>query len=785
MIGSCISHFRIVEQIAQGGMGVVYRAHDEVLRRDVALKLITEEVVAGTGGRSRLLREARLASSLNHPNICTVFEVGEFEGRGFIAMELVEGRPLHALVPAGGMPIDQVIHYGVQIAEALEHAHDNAVIHRDLKTSNVVVTKAGRAKVLDFGLARHELSAADAGSTPSLAVTQSGVIAGTPHYLAPEVLLGGKADARSDLWALGVMLHEMCSGSPPFHGPTVLALFNAIINDPPATLSDHVPVGLRSVIRRLLAKNPGERYSRAGEVKAALEVLSPHPSSAGARTARAGGRRVGRTWALSGAALVLLAALAYLRMGGFSFGSPPAGHIRSLAVLPLANLSGDATQEYFADGMTEELITQLAPIESLTVISRTSSMEYKDTKKKLPEIARELHVDGIVEGTVYRDKNYVRITVRLLDGPRDKQLWAESYKREIQDVIQLQRELARDITRKIQLRLSAAQSARLAALAVVDPEAYELYLRGRFEWSRMTDASVREAIRYYEQSIVRNPNDARPDAGIAYAYLVLAHMVRTMSCLEALPQAHEHAEKALALDSTSAEAQTAMGGSLIFYEHDWAEAERRARLATQLNSGYPGGHLVYAILLGAEGRYPEALVHSDRAMELDPRFLIYSYNRAWQSYLMHQFDQASLQASKTLDIEPRFPPAIELLVRIQESRGHYREAIRRWRSMEALGMPAAVGDALDQSYQAAGARGYWQAQLQLAQRRRIGLRHSNTWIASVYSALGERDSAFAALDRAYVALESDLIFCRADPALDSLRDDPRMAALIRRMGLTP
>jgi tetratricopeptide (TPR) repeat protein len=375
--------------------------------------------------------------------------------------------------------------------------------------------------------------------------------------------------------------------------------------------------------------------------------------------------------------------------------------------------------------------------------------------------------------------------VRLIDGPRDRQLWAESYERKIQDVIQLQREVARDITTKIQLRLSSAQSARLAARAVVDPEAYELYLRGRFEWSRMTDASVRQAIRYYEQAIVRNPNDARPDAGIAYAYLVLAHIVRTMSCLEALPKAREHAEKALALDSASAEAQTAMAGSLVFYEHEWVEAERRTRLATQLNSGYPGGHLVYAILLGAEGRYQEGLVHSNRAIELDPRFLIYSYNRAWQSYLMHQFDQASLQVSKTLDIEPRFPPAIELQVRIQESRGNYREAIRRWRSMEALGMPAAVGDALDQSYLVAGAHGYWQAQLKIARRRQIGLRHSNTWIASVYSALGERDSAFAALDRAYAALESDLIFCRADPALDGLRDDPRMAAFIRRMGLTP
>ena len=785
--------YRIERELDRGGMSTVYLAEDLKHQCSVALKVLDPKLAAVLGPE-RFLREIKLSARLTHPHVLPLLDSGAAgEDLYYVMPYVVEGSLRGRLKREKQLPLDDALQIAREIADALSYAHAHGVVHRDIKPENILLS-GGHAVVADFGIAR----AIDHAGGEKL--TESGIAVGTPAYMSPEQAAGSRdLDGRSDLYSLGCVLYEMLAGVPPFSGTTAESLRHQHMNVAPRPVTElrpAVPGWVAVAVQRALAKAPADRFSPVTlfaealahpEIPPVPDPPLPRPqltTHRALRRAERAGRRRGerRAWALSGVALALLAVLAYILI---DYDHDPPQHIRSLAVLPLENLSGDAAQQYFANGMTEELITQLTPIESLTVISPTTVMYYASTKMKLPELARALHVDGIVAGSVMRSENLVRINVQLLDGPRDQLVWAESYERESKDVIRLQREVARDITRKIRLQLSPAQRARLATRDEVDPEAYELYLRGRFEWSRMTDEGVRQAMRYYERAIVRNPSDARPDAGIAYAYLVLAHIVRTMPCSVALPKAREHAEKALALDSTSAEAQTAMAGSLVFGEHDWAEGERRARLATKLNPGYPGGHLVYAILLGAEGRYEEALTHSDRAVELDPRFLIYNQNRAWQSYLLHRFDQAFLQASKTLHIESRFPPAIELQVRIQERLANYPEAVRRWRSMEALGMPAAVGDALDQSYRAAGARGYWQAQLQIAQRRRIGLRHSNTWIASVYSALGERDSAFAALDRAHAAIETDLIFCRSDPALDGLRDDPRMAAFIRRMGLTP
>jgi TolB-like protein len=677
-----------------------------------------------------------------------------------------------------------VIGYAIQILEALEHAHAKRVIHSDLKTANVVMTSTGRAKVLDFGLARQEAGSARLNVDPTGSLTLSGIIVGTPHYMAPEVLHGQRADARSDLWALGVMLHEMCAGSFPFDGPSVLALYNAIVNSPPAPLPDRVPAGLKAVIARLLAKDPGQRYANATEAKAALEALR----SGSASVVMPRRSRTRWTWVAAGILVAIIAAVAYVGFVGRHLPPPfgsRSGPIRSIAVLPLANLSGDPAQDYFADGMTEELITQLAPIDSLKVISRTSVMHYKGTKMTLPEIARQLGVDGIVEGSVMRSGDRVRITAQLIDAAPERYVWGENYERDLTDVLDLQREVARDITAKIQLQLSPAQTARLASRSKVVPEAYELYLRGRFEWSTLSDAGVRRAIRYYEQAIVRDSNDARPYAGIANAYLVLAYIVRTITFPEALPLARRFAAQALKRDPASAEAHTSMAASLIFNEHDWAEAERHVRLATQLNPGYPGGHLVYAILLGSEGRHKEALDYSRRAIELDPLFLIYNYNLAWQLYLMHRFDPALAQAGKTLKIESRFAPAIEVRARIKERRGRVADAITERRAMQALGRPPELDAALEQAYRAQGARGYREAQLKIARNTPAGPRHSETWIASIYGALGERDSAFASLDRAFASREGDLVFCKSDPSLDGLRSDPRMRALIARMNLEP
>src|SRR5262245_809947 len=405
-----LSHYQIVGRLGAGGMGTVYRAHDERLGRDLALKVLSSETMGDPAARVRFLQEARMASSLNHPHIAHVYDVGEDRDHLFIAMELVEGRQLRELIPPGGLAVDLLLQYGEQIASALAYAHTHGVIHRDLKSANVVVGPEGRAKVLDFGLAKRLPGSAEPSGATNLDLTGSGIVVGTPNYLPPEVLMGRKADARSDVWSLGVVLYEMASGKLPFTGSSLADLAVAITGATPRPLDGHVPAGIRAVISRCLAKDPSQRFDNGGEALAAIEALS----GSGSRRAAS---RFPLRFLLSAAGVAVLGMVLVMAFRGdldrvLGRGGGP--RIGSLAVLPLANLSGDPGQEYFADGMTEELITNLAPIPSLKVISRTSVMQFKNSKEPLRSIARTLGVDAIVEGSVMRAGGQVRITAQLI-----------------------------------------------------------------------------------------------------------------------------------------------------------------------------------------------------------------------------------------------------------------------------------------------------------------------------------------------------------------------------------
>ena len=399
MIGETLGRYRIVETIGSGGMGVVYRAYDPTLDREVALKLLNGEALDSTSARDRFVREARALSQLNHPHICTIYEIGEADGRTFIAMEYVRGRPLSALIPSDGLATESMVRYGGQIADAIGHAHEHGIVHRDLKSANVVVTPEGAVKVLDFGLAKQierdpgrAIPAQEVSkrSTLTAGMTQPGVVMGTPGYMAPEVLVGRPADARADIWALGVILHEMATGTLPFTGPTPLEVASAILKESPTPLPARVSPMLRRIVQQCLAKEPGQRYQTAGEVRAALEAAAsaPVPRSSLAPL-------MGRRAAIAVAVVVAAVAIAVVainwssrRVGGTT------APIRSVAVLPLENLSGDPEQEYFADGMTEQLTADLSSIATLRVISRTSVMQYKKARKPLSAIARELNVDA-------------------------------------------------------------------------------------------------------------------------------------------------------------------------------------------------------------------------------------------------------------------------------------------------------------------------------------------------------------------------------------------------------
>jgi TolB-like protein/Tfp pilus assembly protein PilF/predicted Ser/Thr protein kinase len=779
LLEGMLSHYRIVSLLGAGGMGTVYRAHDERLGRDLALKVLPCETMADVTARARLIQEARMASSLNHPHIAHVYDVGEDRDHVFIAMELVEGRQLRELIPPGGLSTGSLLQYGAQIADALAHAHEHGVIHRDLKSANIVITPEGRAKILDFGLAKR-LHGDDEKGIVDLNLTASGMVMGTPIYLPPEVLLGHKADARSDVWALGVVLYEMASGKLPFGGDSLAELSAAITNAPPIPLSGHVPVGIQAVIARCLAKDPSQRYHSGGEARAAIETLM------GAKSPRAAGPVARRVWLPAAGIAVLALVLAIAFNGGLRdriLGRIGGPRIGSLAVLPLANLSGDPAQEYFADGMTEELITDLAPIPSLKVISRTSIMRFKNSKEALRTIARTLGVDAIVEGSVLRAGNRVRITAQLIEASSDHHLWAKSYERDFQDVLTLQSEVASDIAQEIRLQVSETVKARLAKARPINPEAYELYLRGRYEWNKVTEDGMRKGIEYFEKALALDPGDARYSSGLADAYVVLVQVVGSVPSREGMAKVQQYARRALAADENSAEAHTSIAAALFFGDWKWKEAEQHLRRAIEINPGYPIAHLVYSALLISRGRSNEALAQDRIALELDPLSTIINWNAIGTLCQSRRYDDALAQAHRALALDPSSPLIHGSMVHICELKGDFAGALDLLDRYlpESEGGKARVA-ATRRAYAASGKTGYWRANLDYWLSRRNDSPASEAGFAMLYTQLGDHDRAIEFLERAYAKRSGDMLYVGVEPHFDPLRGDPRFQALVRRVG---
>jgi TolB-like protein/predicted Ser/Thr protein kinase len=779
-IGGTISHYRILSLLGAGGMGAVYRARDERLDRDVALKVLHAESADDANARHRLEREARMVSSLNHPHIAHVYEVGEDRGRLFIAMELVEGRTLRASTPPGGLPPETMLRQGAQIADALAYAHERGVIHRDLKSANIMIGPDGWVKVLDFGLAKRLPETGRTMETPDLNLTATGIVMGTPNYLPPEVLRGEPADARGDIWALGVVLYEMAAGKLPFGGGSLGELSEAILNGAPSPLSGRVPVGVQAVIGRCLAKDPSQRYRQGNEVRAALEALS------GAAPARGAGGVPRAAWiAGAGIAAVLLAGAVALGTGivrnPFA-GSAGRTRFESLAVLPLANLSGDPAQEYFADGMTEELITDLASIPSLKVISRTSVMRFKNSKDPLREIARALKVEAIIEGSVQRAGDRVRITAQLIEASSDRHLWARSFERDFRDVLALQSEVAREIAKEVQLQISPQASARLASRRPIHPEAYELYLKGRFAWNKLSDEGVRKGIEYYEKALALDPGDARYSSGLADAYLVLVQVMGTIPQQEGMTKVKEYARRALAADENGAEAHTSMAAALFFGEWNAIEAKRHLERAIELNPSYSTARLVYSTVLAASGRFDEAIEQDHRAIELDPFSLIINWNASGTLFLARRYDEALAQANRALAVAPSSMVRGSML-RIYEQRGDYEAALdllEEFLPDEEGGKVQATR--MRQAYVARGPAGYWQAALDRAATRPKSIpAQEAVSLAFLYTHLGKHARAIDYLEQAYQEHAGDMLYLRVEPSFDPLRGDPRFQALLRRM----
>ncbi|MGB0036448.1 MAG: protein kinase [Candidatus Acidiferrales bacterium] len=782
-----ISHYRIIEKIGEGGMGVVYRARDQRLHRDVALKFLPAEMVADASARERLIREARTASALNHPNICTIHDVGEADGQNYFVMEYVQGRPLAEQIREGGLSIATIIRYGEQISDALEHAHQKGVIHRDLKTSNVLITPEGRVKVLDFGLAKQHVTTGVAGQTLSqISLTAEGSISGTLHYIAPEIFRGEPADARSDIWALGVVLYEMATGTRPFRGKTSYELSSSILHDSPAAMPASVAPGFRAVIDHCLAKGPGERYQHASEVRAALEALRTssgiHPlseTSAGEWVARSKGRHLFLIVAGVLGALVLLITVGRMVVRKVRGVAP---RIQSLAVLPLQNLSGDPEQDYFADGMSDALITDLSQIKDLRVISRTSVMQYKGGHKPVSQIAKELHVDGIVEGSVVRSGDRVRITAELVRADTEQNLWAQSYDREFTNVLSLQNDVARDIVNEIQTRLTQQEQARLSSSRAVVPAAYDAYLQGRFEAGKRTGEALTQSVADFQRAIRLDPTYAPAYAGLASASVVLVDY-KDVPPAQVLPEAEAAAKKALQLDESLAEAHAALG-LIRLSRAEWPGVLAEFQRAIELNPGDANAHHWNALALSVAGRNEEAIAEIKLAQELDPRSLIINANIGWCEYLAGKYDDAIEQARKTLELDASFPVAHGYLGQAYLEKGKYDEAFEELRKALSLsGDETSYKAELANAYAVAGRKKEANELLHDLLKRSSRQYVSAYSLALVYTGLGENDEAFKWLDKAYQERAVRLINVVVQPRFASLRSDPRFKALLKGIGV--
>jgi serine/threonine-protein kinase len=757
-------------ELGRGGMATVYLAHDLKHDRPVALKVMRPELAA-TLGPARFLREVRLCARLQHPHILAVLDSGAVEGSGVLwfTMPYVEGESLRGrLVRECQLPVADAVRIAREVADGLHCAHQHGVIHRDIKPENILLS-GGHALISDFGIAR-ALAADEHGDH----LTETGITLGTPQYMSPEQAAGDRAlDPRSDVYSLGCVLYEMLAGEPPFTGPNQQAILAKRLTGPAphASTVREIPALLDNAVARALARAPGDRFETSARFAEALETTT------GAETSP---RRWLRPVALAAGVLAILVA-GYFFVGRDASGNapPPA----SAAVLPFVDLSPTRDQEYFSDGLTEELITSLSQVEGLRIAARTSSFQYKGRSADVREVGRSLEVGAVVEGSVRRSGNRLRVAAQLVNVADGYQLWSQAYDREVTDVFAVQEEIARAIVEALRIELGVTDGAALSAVPTQNLEAYDLYLKGRFAWNQRSAAAITESVRYLEQAVARDSGFARAWAGLADAY-ILAVPYSGASREATWPKARAAAEKALALDSTLAEAHTALAYGTMIYGWDFPAAEASFRRAIVANPNYATGHHWYADLLAGRGRLEESLREMQRAHALDPLSRIIGAELGWIYYLMHRNDDAEAQIRRTLALDPNYPHGLLILGLIFLEEGRYPESIKALRQAIDLG-----GDydlqhaALISAYARSGDRATALELLRdLMERSKRGEFGPFT-LAIAYTGLGDTDRAIEALHRGIDERDIFMPEVFFDPLLDPLRADPRFRRVEERMGL--
>ena len=837
--GSVIGRYKVLSPLGAGGMGEVYLAEDTTLGRRVALKILPLHSSSDEDRLRRFEQEARSASALNHPNIITIHEVGSQDGARFIATEFIEGETLRKRLKQSPLNPRESVEVAIQIASALSAAHQAGIIHRDIKPENVMLRPDGYVKVLDFGIVKLTEKFADSGGDqrresgdPQSSVsTEKNIVMGSPNYMSPEQARGLPVDGRTDIFSLGVLLYEMLTARKPFEGETTSDIIVSILERRQQRLSEisEVPQGLEHIVDKALAKDRETRYQTVNELLVDLKRLKRRmdfeaglddsflPDSSSESTVpltleqdarptlrQGAGEKSDGLTARLGASLshllaqsgrrnsMILTIVVLIGVGAgafFYFSRSPvlpgqiAKPIDSIAVLPFVNESDDPNTEYLSDGITESLINNLSQSRSLRVMSRNSVFRYKGEQVDARQVRRELGVQGVLNGRIVQRGDNLSIKIELVDARDDTQIWGEQYNRKLSDVLAMQEEIARQISQKLQLKLGGEDERRVGKHFTDDPEAYKLYLKGRFYWSKRTEDGLKKGIEYFNQAIEKDPSYALAYAGLADCYAILVELEASPPT-ELYPKVKAAAQKALDMDDSLAEAHTSLGAAYE-YEWNWAEAEKQYKRAVELNPSYATAHHWYAAYLISRMRSAEAIREMQRALELDPLSLIVNTSMGRVLYGAGQYDRAVEQLKKTLDLDRNFAEAHFQLAMVYEQKRMFDDAVREFQKAADLFNDPMMKAWIARTYALAGKRA--EAERVLSEVKALSKqKYASPYpMASIYAALGQKDFAFEWLERVYKDHSYYVVWLNIDRAFDGLRSDARFQDLLNRIGIAP